>query len=206
MTHEQALNPWAIGVAITLMASTASAVAFAQTADSPTPAPAAAPAMSALYACAAITDNAERLACYDRTVASVRASEASGDLVTLDRAQVEAVERDAFGFQMPSLPRLFRRAEAATPRTAEPGAPATARPAIEEPASSQTYTIVRITRRGDGQLLTTSTGQSWQLVEPTTIRGAQATPLTVTIRRAAMGSFILQVDGRNQGYRVRRVD
>lgn len=200
--HEQRLNHWATAVTITIVTLLPGAGALAQSPASGggTGNAGQSGAMAPLYACAAIANPTERLACFDGAVARLRASEASGEVIALERAQIDAVERDAFGFQVPSLPFLRRRAAPAA--TAEDRSA----PPEEERLQSQTFEIVRVSRRDSGSLLVTSTGQSWLLTDPPVLRGSSQVPFTVRIRRATLGSYILQVEGRNQGYRVRRVD
>jgi hypothetical protein len=60
--------------------------------------------LAPLLECRAQTDEAQRLACYDEAVERLAGSR--GELVAVDLADVEAVERDGFGFSMPSLPSL----------------------------------------------------------------------------------------------------
>jgi len=68
--------------------------------------PAWAAPLDPVYACAEVEDSTARLACYDAAVGRLQQAEASGELTTVLRSEVEAVERDAFGFNLPALPRL----------------------------------------------------------------------------------------------------
>src|ERR1700759_4350254 len=69
----------------------------------PPPAPTTAPAVQAVVDCRGIADSAQRLACYDAATDALTKAQSSGDLVTLDRQQRQAVRRQAFGFTLPSL-------------------------------------------------------------------------------------------------------
>ena len=62
--------------------------------------------LQAIYACKSITSADERLACYDKSVGRFEAAEKSGEVVTVSKTAIEKVERDAFGFNIPSLPSL----------------------------------------------------------------------------------------------------
>lgn len=64
--------------------------------------------LQAIYACKLIPNPDKRLACYDNTVGLFEAAEKSGEVVTVSKTAVEKVERDAFGFNIPSLPSLGR--------------------------------------------------------------------------------------------------
>jgi len=73
--------------------------AFAQSSSQPDE-------LQAIYACKSIEDAGKRLACYDSSVGRFEAAEKSGEVVTVSKTAIEKVERDAFGFNIPSLPSL----------------------------------------------------------------------------------------------------
>jgi hypothetical protein len=59
-------------------------------------------ALDDILGCRTIEDAMERLACFDRTSAEI-----SGEnMVVIDLDDIEEVERDGFGLNLPSLPRL----------------------------------------------------------------------------------------------------
>ena len=58
-----------------------------------------------VIACQQIADQAARLACFDAAAARL-SDERDNGLVAIYRQDVEAVERDSFGFDLPSMPRL----------------------------------------------------------------------------------------------------
>lgn len=62
--------------------------------------------IQAVFACKTISAPLERLACYDNSVGRFEAAETSGEIVTVNKTAIEKVERDAFGFNIPSLPSL----------------------------------------------------------------------------------------------------
>ena len=64
--------------------------------------------LQAIYACKSISSAQERLACYDNSVGRFEEAEKSGEVVTVTKTAIEKVERDAFGFNLPSLPSLGR--------------------------------------------------------------------------------------------------
>lgn len=129
--------------------------------------------VDAVIACRSIADPAARLACFDNSSGDLADARVSGDLVTVSRSDIVAVERDGFGFDLPSMPRismsLFGRGEtnaldpeavaaeaeeriAALP-AAEPGSPAATRPPAPRPAPETTAPAadegVTIVRRDD---------------------------------------------------------
>ncbi|MCA3730326.1 MAG: hypothetical protein INF03_12320, partial [Phenylobacterium sp.] len=66
-------------------------------------------ALDLLLSCRSVRADADRLACFDRASASLAEAEAGGALVVMDRAKVEAVRRQAFGFSIPSIADLMPR-------------------------------------------------------------------------------------------------
>ncbi|MDQ1158115.1 hypothetical protein QE385_002442 [Sphingomonas sp. SORGH_AS 950] len=55
-----------------------------------------------LSQCRAMTDDKERLACFDRASAAILASRAAGDLMVLDRKAVIARKQSRFGLAVPT--------------------------------------------------------------------------------------------------------
>ncbi|MGP1274464.1 MAG: hypothetical protein ACQRW7_03480 [Caulobacterales bacterium] len=187
--------------------------------------------LETVIACADIEDGAARLACYDEQVANLRASVRSGELVAVDRPAVEAIERDGFGFSLPSLPRLSLslfagRGDDGGSATASAGATAGASASERGIAAAENTSGVEVIERGeDGQVervlmtiaradmvspnqyrFTMENGQVWTQVDA----GRRISTRAVVggeaeIRRAAMGSFIMRINGEGQTYRVSRV-
>jgi|GEM_PF-589367 len=154
--------------------------------------------LAALYECSQKTNDAERLACFDAQVAALKAKEASSDVVVIDAPRVAQMRREAFGFNLPSLPKL------GLPKlTGLRGADNAAQQADEE---RQTMVVTRISNQGGRATLTMENGQIWQLIEAEEINVYGRPPYSANIRSASLGSFILSFEGRNKGYRVRRVE
>lgn len=86
----------AIGGLLILAAPAASAPKKIQ--EGPPPA-----AVTELLNCRNITDSAERLACYDRSAATIGEAVAKKDLVVMDRESVKKTKRGLFGFSIPNL-------------------------------------------------------------------------------------------------------
>lgn len=157
--------------------------------------------LSQVYACASVSDEAERLACYDGAVGRLREAQSSGNLVTVDRQQAENLDRDAFGFSLPSLSRLFGGG-ASTEASTNAGT-AAQRPAFA-PTDEMQLEIARVAMRRDGTASFTMTnGQVWSQIDNESPRNARAGG-QVTIRRAAMGSFLMSVAAGGPALRVRR--
>jgi len=195
------------------------------------PAHAQTPDLNALIACREISDDTERLACFDAAIAPL--PEDSTNLVVIDRTQVEAVERDGFGLELPSLPRLslslFSNDNELSLDTA-PQSTATASANRSETSDESTVTqeseilsrtdegeinsirlqLSRVDRRGyNDTFFVTSNGQVWEHVGGPNLRSTpnfNRGPVYVEIRRALAGSYLLRVNGRGPAYRVVRRD
>jgi hypothetical protein len=77
---------------------------------------------------------------------------------------------------------------------------------VADDIEEQSFTVVS-TRESAGRIvITLENGQVWRLTEAGELNAPKRPPYSVKIRTAAMGSFILTVEGRNKGYRVRRVE
>lgn len=165
----------------------------AQSVNAPSP-------LSPIYACAEKTNPMERLACFDAAVANVKAAEARSEIIALDQPRVAAVRREAFGFRIPSLPRFGLPSIGGGG-----GSDATARVA-EEAVEEQVFAVSRVSQAGGRTRLYLENGNIWQLAEAGDFNAPSRPPYNVRIRSATLGSFILSIEGRNKGYRVRRVE
>ncbi|MFT3729711.1 MAG: hypothetical protein QM759_17950 [Terricaulis sp.] len=144
-----------------------------------------------VYACATITDEHQRLACYDAAVGTLHEAQNRGDVVAVDRQQAERVNREAFGFSLPSLPNLF-------------GGGHHGERAAVAPLTAQDMTIQSVQRLGNGRaLFTMSNGQVWLQIDDENSRNARQGG-EVTVRTAAMGSFLMSVKAGGPALRVRR--
>ena len=136
-------------------------------------------AIQKLIDCRALIDNAARLACFDLTAAALDVAEAKGEIVVVEKEQMKAVRKQAFGFTLPSLSMFDRddRGERA------------------EPLDRITATLVRASRNNAGKwVMELEDGAVWIQSDSEPLpRGAKAGS-TVEIRQASMGSFFVNVD------------
>jgi hypothetical protein len=142
------------------------------------PPPTAAPAVQAVLACRAITDDAARLACFDKATAAMGEAQTKGDLLTLDREQRRAVRRQAFGLTLPAL-NLFDRGE--KPEEVDRLA-ATAASASQDPYGRWTI------RLEDGAV--------WRQTDDNQLYPPPHKGSKVVIRKGALGSFFMDIDGQ----------
>jgi crotonobetainyl-CoA:carnitine CoA-transferase CaiB-like acyl-CoA transferase len=143
-----------------------------------------------IYACAAIADGANRLVCFDDAVAGLRQAEATGDGSVVDRAEVERARKDAFGL-------------AASTSSAEAGS--ARRPATPEP-DRVSLPVKSVVKTADGRhLFTMENGQVWRQTDNVRVSNIGDGPWQAEIRKAALGSFMLKLDG-GTAVRVKRME
>lgn len=168
-----------------------------------------------LFACQDITGDAERLACLDREVAALRASEDEGRLVAVSRREIEEAEEASYGlsipnFSLPSLPRLgFGRGEGegeATVTETDTGAQIyrNADGRIDQVIGQP---IVAVRTGGQGRyIFELANGQVWRqedstrLYVPRNIEGH-----TADIRSGTLGSHLMRIDESNRWFRASRI-
>lgn len=155
--------------------------AYAQT-PAPTPR-----ALTDVYGCAQVQDDAQRLQCYDAAVGRLRQAETQGQVVAVDRAQAAEIERDSFGFNLPSLSRLL---------------PSLGGGDNQIDNVDMVVRSVRVSPLGFATF-EMENGQIWVQVEPESARNVRAGD-TVTLQRAALGSYRLSPSRGGGGHRVRR--
>ncbi len=145
-----------------------------------------------VYACAQIGDEHQRLECYDHAVGRLREAQTRGDVVAVDRQQADRVNREAFGFSLPSLGNLF-------------GGVSSRSRGITEDVAEISGRIAGVSQdRGGHATFTLDNGQQWEQIDDENPRNARSGG-EVRIRRAAMGSFLMHVEAGGPALRVRRV-
>ena len=153
-----------------------------------------------IYACAEISDDNARLTCYDNAVASARSAEDAGEFTTITRAEAEAVQRDAFGFQMPSLPKL------AIPKLGGGSRDDGLKTNSDGQISEVEMPIARVSQDSFGNvILTFENGQVWIQTDSERIRiSKKRPPVSAVIKRASLGSFLIRLNTgeRFKGKRV----
>lgn len=171
------------------LAAAGLAFAFAATAASAAPPAAKPPSRAAvlqgLLDCRSKTDGAERLACYDAAAAVMDQAEAKGDIVVVDRQQAREVRKQAFGFTLPSLS-IFERGE--------------------KPEQIDHVSGVIAAARADGNgkwVLRLEDGAVWRQIDGEPPHRDPRAGMTVEIKSASLGSYLLSVDGQ-RAYRAHR--
>lgn len=144
-------------------------------------------ALQRLLACRALDAAEARLACFDREVAAFEAAQAANQLVVMDREQVRRTRRTLFGLVLPDLG-IFgddnRGAEAAV-------------------AEIET-TIRSAAQNALGKwIIVLEDGARWIQIDTRNPAREPRGGMPIRIRRAAMGSYLANIDGQ-VAIRVRR--
>lgn len=146
-------------------------------------------ALEAVYACANQTDQAARLACYDSAVAALRGAQTSGEMVAIDRGDVARMQRDSFGFNLPSIANLI-------PQVGHD----------DNVVDRVEATVARMSTGASGRTtFRMQDGQVWTQIDPERVYNVREGD-TVTIRRASIGSFMISSPRGGAGIRVRRAE
>ena len=144
-------------------------------------------ALEAVLRCRAIADEKERLACFDRAVATFEQATASREVVVVDRKQVRDTKRSLFGLDLPGL-NIFG------------GGPDDEGTDVSQIESE----VASAYQDGEGRWVVTLTeGGTWRQINDTILGRQPRKGSKVMIRRAAMGSYMMRIDNQ-AGIRARR--
>lgn len=143
--------------------------------------------VKALAQCVSVTDDAARLACYDKAARSLVDAEKSGDVVVVDQAQVKEVKRQSFGFNI-NLGPLFDRGTRA------------------EQVNQLATAVDSAWQTAEGKwVIRTTEGQVWRQIDDNSLFESPKKGEKVVIRRASLGSYFLKV-GNDSSIRAHRDD
>ena len=153
--------------------------------------------LQALVDCRNISDPTLRLGCYDTAAGRLEAAEATGEVVVVDRTQVQEAQRAAFGFdfRMPSFLISGGNADASKAPDSESRTSGVIDSLESAVASSRKLNGRWIIRLPDGAL--------WVQTDDTILVRDPKPGSKVIIKRGAMGSYLLSVDGQ-RSMRARR--
>ena len=142
--------------------------------------------LARLVACRGVPEAAARLSCYDDATADLSTAAERGDVVVIDRDQAAVAGRQLFGFDVPSLGTLF------------------AQRAGDVPIDAIETTLVGARRpEGTRWVFDLADGSRWGQIDSAPVRFQNRQGRPVRVRRAALGSYLLVVDG-SRAVRVRR--
>lgn len=190
MSH-RTIGTMAVHTSIALCAAAMAAGASAQERSSTPAEPPRIEVLQQLYDCRAIADPTERLACYDRQVGALQTAVTAQDIRVVDREQVRQTRRGLFGLSLPSIGNIFGSGDSNN---------ATDTDAVNELAA----TLRAVGRNESGRwIYTLDNDQVWIQTDASAPGRGPRAGQNVVIRRAALGSFMISVEGR-PGVRVRR--
>ncbi len=152
------------------LAAVASPASAQQRAGDPPPA-----VFSRVTDCRAIQDDAQRLACFDREVAALAQAQATREVVVVDREAVQRTRRSLFGLTLPDVGRLFG----------------------DDVDNEINSTVVAAQFNSIGMAsIQIEGGAVWVQTEGRPISRRPRAGMPVQIRRGALGSYLLSVDGQ----------
>jgi hypothetical protein len=183
MTRSHALSLTAAAIIVAMGPGAASA----QSATGASPAVERPALLARLVACRSVADPSARLACYDTAAGALDTAEQQGEVVIVDRNQVNAARRQLFGFSVPAMPSLFERGD---------------QPA--EQVDSIESTLTRAYQNNERRwVFTLADGSVWRQIDVDSVRFRNRGNPPVRVRRGALGSFLLTIDG-SRAVRVHR--
>lgn len=148
--------------------------------------------LDSLRKCQALTDNAERLDCFDKAVSTIIAASDSDDLRIVDREEVRDTRRKLFGFSLPDLG-IFGRREGR------------GEDAKEDELEVLQTTITSVRPTGTGYVLTTAEGAKWQIDNVPRRLLSPKPGQSLEIRNAALSAYFLRINGQG-GVKGRRIE
>lgn len=147
--------------------------------------------MTDLQACRGIADSAERLACYDRTVAALSAAAASSQVVIIDKQEIRKARKGLFGFTLPRIGFL-------TGRDDDPQD-------VEEAKRLETK-IVSVRQLPYGKWrFTVEAGGVWETTEADSRFNDPKPGMTVLLERGLMGAYYATAGGKGRRVQAKRV-
>jgi hypothetical protein len=168
--------------------------------------------LAALQKCRTLSDTSQKAACYDIAMDRLEADRAANKISIITGTQIEGLQRDAFGFNLPSLPRLRLGRALGTPgKNALSDAQDTKAGKILKKSKSGevlrvAYTVSRVSILPNGRKrIYLTDGQVWEQVGSDAPRFRGSAPYKVQIKKASMGSYLLAVEGSRRTVRIRRI-
>jgi hypothetical protein len=142
---------------------------------------------SAVTRCRTITDKEARLACFDAAVAKLETAIDKRDLVVVDREHIRQTKKTLFGLSLPDLNLFGGAGKDMDEISAIDGVVGGAR--MDE---------------NSAWILQLEGGATWRQIDSRPLALAPRRGSKVVIKKAALGSYMMRVDGQ-PGIRVRRV-
>lgn len=141
-------------------------------------------AFQSLLSCRAITDSAQRLACYDKATQGFADAVGKKDVVVIDRARAREAKKSLFGFSVPNFAGLFGGGDEVNQ--------------IES-------TVTAAFESGyDGWTIKLADGSTWAQTDGAPVALPPRRGDKVVVKRGTLGSYFVKV-GSQPGFKARRV-
>jgi hypothetical protein len=143
-------------------------------------------AFEALVRCRALTDEAERLRCFDSAAATLQQQAENRDLVVVDRKQIRETKRSLFGLDIPDLNPFGGQDDDA------------------DEVKSVEGVVQSAMQDGNGRwIVTLEDGSSWGQTDSYPLAVGPRRGNKVKIVKASMGSYMMRINGQ-PGVRAKR--
>jgi hypothetical protein len=163
------------------------------------------PALKGLSDCAAVADVAAKAACYDTATAALNAAVKSGDVIIVQRKQAQEAQRNAFGFNLPSLNIFNRALGGGGEKDSKDGKDKEGRPVLAESMDSLTSSVKRASQDGLGKwVLEITDGAVWQQTDNEVLAPRPKPGDKIEIKKGPLGNFMMKV-GNGKAVRAKRV-
>ena len=147
---------------------------------------------SDLLKCRGITDDTQRLTCFDRQVGAMESAAQRDEVVVLDKGELNKTRKTLFGFSFPKLPFLSGGDDEKKGEKEEEG------------FSHIVAKIASVKNLGYGKWqIVLEDGAQWATTEAITVGDPKAGQ-SIEIKRAAMGSFMSKIEG-GRAVRIKRI-
>jgi hypothetical protein len=181
-----------VAAGLILAASGAGAARAAEPAD---------PALKALAECGALSDVAAKAACYDTASAALNTAIRSGEIIIVRKKEAQAAQRNAFGFNLPSL-NIFDRINGDKKESKKEGKPGEV--VAAGGLDSLNTEAKSASQDGNGHwTIVTVEGAVWRQIDNEVLSPRPHPGSKVEIKRASFGSFLMKID-RLPAIRVKR--
>ena len=150
------------------------------------------PALKALTDCAAMSDVAAKAACYDAATAALNGQVKSGEIIIVRKKEAVAAQRNAFGFNLPSL-NIFDRATHGDRK--DDKEKKAEKPSDTGGLDSLSTEVKTASQDGNGHwTIVTVEGAVWRQIDNEALSPRPKPGSKVEIKRAALGSYLMKID------------
>ncbi len=159
--------------------------------------------------CRQLADVAAKAACYDRAMDALEADRKAHKFSIVSGERIEGLQREAFGFRLPSLPKL-RLGGADSLALKGSADSASEGKVLKKNKAGEVvrvaYQVTRVLRLPNGRTrMVLRNGQVWEQVGSDAPRFRGAPPYDIQIKKASLGSYLMRVGKSKHTVRVHRI-